>query len=77
MGFLAALPSLSRAHTSEEILSFAITNYTGYVINSDAGNTNSAFDRDAIRAQGSVYYCTTNPPDPAMKRSAWRPRISY
>jgi hypothetical protein len=45
---------------TETIGSFAITNYTGYVIASDASNAAAGYDRDAIRTSAQVTYTTDN-----------------
>jgi hypothetical protein len=39
---------------SETILSAAVGNYTGYVIDADAGNSDPGYDRDLIRVDASV-----------------------
>lgn len=44
------------SHTSETINSFATTNYTGWIVASDAFNANPGFDRDAIRMSAAVVY---------------------
>lgn len=63
MAILLLAAGTAAAHTTETITSFAITNYTGYVIDSDAGNMDAAFNRDAIRTLTTVNYATTNDMD--------------
>jgi hypothetical protein len=48
------------AHTSEEILSTAVTNYTGYVINSDGNFPSEVYNRDEIRVSAQVRYQTAS-----------------
>lgn len=58
--YLSLLLSLTRgfAAITETIQSFAITNYTGYVIDSDASNATTGYDRDAIRTSVQIRYTT-------------------
>ncbi len=44
------------AHTSEEILSLSVTNFTGYVIDSDGLTPSEVYHRDAIRVGAQVRY---------------------
>lgn len=49
-----ALPGLLCAQISETILSMAVTNYTGYVIDADADDLN--FLRETLRVQSRIQY---------------------
>lgn len=53
-------PILSWAHTSEEFTALSVTNYTGYVIDSDGANDLPEYNRDAIIAEAEVVYSTTS-----------------
>src|SRR5262245_28586180 len=55
---LSLAPS-GRAHTGEDILSLGVTNYSGYVIDSDGNFPSSVYDRDAIRASAQVRFSTS------------------
>jgi hypothetical protein len=52
---------------SETITSFAVTNYTGYVIASDAANAAAGYERDAIRTSVTIQYTTDNANTSATK----------
>src|SRR5688572_1291119 len=57
---LACWCSVALAHPTETILSFAVTNYTGYIIASDAANNAAGYDRDAILTSAQIRYETTS-----------------
>src|SRR5262245_1294104 len=53
-------PRAGMAHVFENIESLSITNYTSYIIASDASNPNPGYNRDAIMLSASIRYLTTN-----------------
>ena len=65
LGFVLLLafvlpPDSARAHTSEDILSLAVTNTTGYVINSDTNYPSSVYNRDTLMVSASIQYTTAS-----------------
>jgi hypothetical protein len=50
----------ARAHTTETIESLALTNFVGWLVDSDANNASAGYDRDALSVNASVRYTTTN-----------------
>ncbi len=57
---VATMAGQASAQTSEDILSLAVTNFTGYVIDSDANFPSDVYDRQAIRVSAQVRFQTTN-----------------
>jgi hypothetical protein len=51
---------LASAHPVETIETFSVTNYTGYIIASDASNAGAGYHRDAIRTSAQIRYETTS-----------------
>src|SRR5262245_47340754 len=51
-------PFFAQGHTSEDILSVTVTNYSGYVIDSDGNYPSSVYNRDAIRVSSQVRFST-------------------
>ncbi|HZO85078.1 MAG TPA: hypothetical protein VFC26_07690, partial [Verrucomicrobiae bacterium] len=52
--------NMARAHHNEIINSFSVTNYTGYVIDSDALWGFEEYNREHILARAVIQYSTTN-----------------
>ncbi len=65
-------PTQGRAHTTDDIVSFAITNYTSYVINSDATSGSAELNRDAIRILTQVKYYESS-----VTASTWEYMLSF
>jgi hypothetical protein len=53
-----ALGQQARAHTSETFESLALTNFVGWLVSSDAGNTNAGYDRDSLNVNAVIRYTT-------------------
>lgn len=53
-------PMLAWSHTSETINSFSQTNYSGWIIASDASNASPGFNRDAILLNATVAYSNSS-----------------
>lgn len=50
----------ARAHTYETIENLALTNFVGWLVDSDANNANAGYDRDALSVNAAIRYTTTN-----------------
>src|SRR5882672_2622442 len=53
-------PAMASAHSSEDILNLAVTNYTGYVIDSDGNFPSSVYNRDTIQVGAQVRFTTSS-----------------
>ena len=59
MLLVCLFPVSARAHSQEDIQSFSLTNFVGWLVDSDAANSSAGYDRDFLHVASSVRYTTT------------------
>lgn len=57
---VSGMTQAARAHTSETIEGLALTNFVGWLVNSDALNGNAGYDRDTLKVNAAIRYTTTS-----------------